>query len=138
MLSTLERILVLRTVSIFSEIDDDELSVLAPLVREVEVAAGEPVITEGEIGTTLFVIVSGRVRVHLGDRLIVERGDRTVFGELSALDAEPRSASITAMEDTLLFTLEQEALYELMSEHVELARGIIRVLCQRLRAMVDR
>lgn len=134
MLSTIEKVLILRTVGIFAEMQDDELSKLAPLVREVEVRAGERIISEGELGTTLYFIVHGGVRIHKADREITTLGERAIFGELAALDPEPRSASITALEDSLLFALEQEPLYVLMAEHVEVARGIIKVLCQRLRA----
>lgn len=133
-LSTIEKVLILRTVGIFAEMPDDELSRLAPLVRELKVRAGERIIDEGEPGTTLFLIVNGGVRVHKADREITRLGERAIFGELAALDPEPRSASITALEDSLLFALEQEPLYELMAEHVEVARGIIKVLCRRLRA----
>lgn len=137
MLSTIEKTLILRTVSIFAEIQDDELSKLAPLVREVRVRAGERIITAGEIGTTMYVIVNGSVRIHTEDRDISTLGERAVFGELATLDPEPRSASITALEDSLLFALEQESLYELMAEHIEVARGIIKVLCQKVRATIS-
>ena len=59
--------------------------------------------------------------------------EREVFGELAALDPEPRVASVTALEDTDLFRINQDALYELMAEHIEVARGIIHILCSRLR-----
>lgn len=62
--------------------------------------------------------------------------ERTVFGELAALDPEPRSATITAIEDCHLFKLEEGPLYDLMAEHVEVVRGIIRVLCRRMRSML--
>lgn len=116
---------------------DDELSKLAPLVREVEVRAGERIITAGEIGTTMYVIVNGSVRIHTENRDISTLGERAVFGELAALDPEPRSASITALENSLLFALEQESLYDLMAEHIEVARGIIKVLCQKVRATIS-
>lgn len=134
MLSIVEKTLILRTVSIFAEMQDDELSQLAPLVREVNVQANERIFSSGEISTTMYLIVNGSVRVHTEGRDIATLRERDVFGELAALDPEPRSASITALEDSLLFALEQESLYELMAEHVEVARGIIKVLCQRIRS----
>ena len=54
-------------------------------------------------------------------------------GELAALDTQPRNASVTALDETLLFSVNQEALYEIMAEHPVMLRGIIKVLCQRLR-----
>lgn len=54
-----------------------------------------------------------------------------MFGELSVLDPEQRNASISALEDTTLLRLEHDALFELMSERVEVAHAIIRFLVRR-------
>jgi CRP-like cAMP-binding protein len=83
----------------------------------------------------MYIVVDGRVRVHSEERTLRELGPRDIFGEMAALDPEPRSASVTAKVPTLLFRLEQEALYELMADRIEVVRGVIRVLCQRLRAV---
>ena len=55
---------------------------------------------------------------------------------MAVLDPEPRLASVTAVEDTRLFRLDQGAFYELMDDRIEVARGIIHVLSQHLRARV--
>ena len=74
-------------------------------------------------------------RIHVDDRLIAEVGERAVVGELAALSSEPRTASVTAADDSLLLTLDQESLFDLMLDQQEIARGIIRVLVGRLRAI---
>jgi CRP-like cAMP-binding protein len=61
-------------------------------------------------------------------------GKFDVFGEMAVLDPEPRSASVTAVEDTRLYTLGQEALFALIAGRSEIARGVIKILSQRLRA----
>jgi CRP-like cAMP-binding protein len=81
----------------------------------------------------MFIIINGRIRVHDGENTLVLLGERDFFGEMSVLDPEPRSASITAVEDSCLFRLKREALYELMLGYPEIAQGIIQVLCSRLR-----
>ena len=81
----------------------------------------------------MYIIIDGKVRVHDGDRVITTLEKRDVFGELAVIDPEPRSASVTATEETHIFRLDQDSLYELMAEHIEIARGIMRVLCRRLR-----
>ena len=82
----------------------------------------------------MYVIVSGKVRVHDGPRTIAELGERQVFGEMALLDREPRSASVTALEDTQLFRIEAEPFFELIDDRPEVARGIIRVLTGYVRA----
>ena len=134
MLLTIEKVLILKSVGIFSDVPDDALSDLAPLLKLTDVPAGATVIREQEIGSTLYVILDGKVRVYRGSRTIAELGERDVFGELSVLDPEPRSASVEALEDTRLFELRGDHLHELMATNPAVVRGIIRFMCRRIRA----
>ena len=136
MLLTIERVIILKTVNIFSEVPEEDLVEVASIVEELDIKAGEEIITKGDIGTSMYIIVTGKAKVHDGDKELAVLKERTVFGELAALDPEPRSASITAIEDCHLFKLEEGPLYDLMAEHVEVVRGIIRVLCRRMRSML--
>jgi CRP-like cAMP-binding protein len=61
-----------------------------------------------------------------------------VFGELSLLDADTRSATATAVTDCNLYKIDQEPFYELLDERPEVAIGFIKILSHRLRAMNDR
>jgi len=133
MFPTVERILILKSADIFSEVPDDQLVPLAAIVTEVEVRKGQAVFEKGDSGTAMFVVVEGTVRVHDGDRTLRELGPREVFGELSALDPEPRSASVTAVADTLLFRIDQEPLLELLTGQPGMVRGVIRTLARLVR-----
>jgi CRP-like cAMP-binding protein len=133
MLMTIERVVILKSVDIFAAIAEDYLIELARIANEEEYRAGDPIIRRGEIGTSMYIVVSGKVRIHVGDRVIAELGEREVIGELAALDPEERSADVTAVTDSKIFRIEGGSLYELMGEHSEVNRGVIRVLCRRLR-----
>lgn len=133
MLLTIEKIIILKTVTIFAQTPDDVLAEVASILEEVEVHAGDTIIEKDDLGKCMYIIIDGQVRVHDGDHTIAHLGARDIFGELAVLDPEPRSASVTAVTDTRLFRLDQEDFYELMSDRIEVVRGIIRVLCQRLR-----
>jgi HEAT repeat protein len=137
MLSLIERVLILKTVSTFAGIPDGTLAEAATLLEEQDLAAGETLFTKGEPGRCMYIIVAGRVRVHDGGRLLNELGERDIFGEMAVLDSAPRLASVEAAEATRLLRLDQDALYELMADHVEVARGIIQVLSGHLRARVQ-
>ena len=69
-------------------------------------------------------------------RLLNFLEERDVFGEMALLDPEPRLASVTAVEPTRLFRLDQSPFYQLIAERPEVASGIIRVLTRRLRNRV--
>jgi CRP-like cAMP-binding protein/HEAT repeat protein len=137
MLSTIEKVIILKTVSVFSQTPDDVLAVVAGLLEEVDVRADQQVFAKGDYGDCLYIIIRGRVRVHDGDRLLDELGERDVFGEMALLDPQPRLASVTASEAVHLFRLAEAPFYELISEQPEVAIGIIRVLTRRLRERVQ-
>lgn len=106
---------------------------VASVLEEVEFGPETEIFSKGDIGTSLYVVVSGSVRVFDEDRVIAILGESEVFGEMAALDPEPRMASVTAVEATLLLRMDNESLSELITEHADVALGIIRMLCRRLR-----
>src|SRR5437867_2117561 len=123
-MSTMENITVLRSLEIFRTIPQPELAKIASILKEREIAAGEDIIREGEMGTSMFIIVEGRVRVHLQGRQVAVLGSGSSFGELAALDPEPRSASVTALTESLLLELDGQELYTLMSKRMEVVRAL--------------
>jgi len=136
MLSTIEKVIILKTVDMFSQTPDDVLADVAGLLEEVDADEGEEIFQQGDLGDSMYVIVDGKVSVHDGERLLNYLGERNVFGEMALLDPEPRMASVTAVEPTRLFRLEQTPFYELISQRPEVATGIIRVLTGHLRNRV--
>ena len=120
---------------LFQYVKDDVLLGVASVLEEQLVKPGETVIQKGDLGTIMYMIVTGKLRAHDENRQIKELGGHEVFGELAALSPEKRIASVTALEETLLLKIGSEALYDLMEAQIELAKGIIQVLCQRVRSI---
>jgi hypothetical protein len=137
MLSIIEKVIILRTAAIFAGTADEVLADVAAVAAVAEARAGEVILTQGDIGDSMFIIASGRVRVHDGARHLNELATGDVFGEMALLDPETRSASVTAMEDTLLLRLDQQVLFELIEDRPEVALGLLRVLSRRLRLLVQ-
>ncbi len=136
-LSPMERVLFLRKVPLFAELPPPDLLPIASIAKEVVFADGERIAARGDPGDVMHVIVDGSVDVVAGDaRVLATRAAGDVVGEMALLDAEPRSASVTAVEDTQLFRLDQEPFYELMADRVEVAHGIIRMLTRYVRARI--
>jgi hypothetical protein len=133
MLLAIEKVMVLKSVAIFSKVPDEVLANLASVMEEVEVQAGDEIYSKDGEGQTMYIIVDGKVRVHDGDQTFVTLGERDFFGELTTLDPEPPLATVTADAETRLLGLNGDVLYELMSDHSAVLRGIIHVLCERLR-----
>jgi CRP-like cAMP-binding protein len=136
MLSPTERIDLLRRVNIFDETPTEVLAEVADLLELVEYPAGEAIIVKDETGDCMYFIVSGKVQIHDGARLLNYLTTPDVFGETALLDAQPRSASVTAVDDTALLRLSQAEFYELMANRPEFSRGVIRVLSRHMRERV--
>jgi CRP/FNR family cyclic AMP-dependent transcriptional regulator len=135
MLSTLEKVFILKIVDIFAETPEEALAEVSSILEEMEVKKGETVFEKGDPGHSLYIIFEGYVRVHDGQQTLSELGGQDIFGEMALLEAETRSASVTALEDTHLLRLDQAPFYELMADQNEVTWGIIRVLVRRLRVL---
>ncbi|MEC4984157.1 MAG: cyclic nucleotide-binding domain-containing protein [Oscillatoria sp. PMC 1068.18] len=135
MLSSFERLLFIRRVSIFQELRDEFLVQLASAMDEVAFPLNHTIFEEGEEGRSLYIVVSGRVKVHLGDRELAQLEKGTFFGEMSLFDAQPRSASVTTLDKCDCLTLNQLQLQDAIEETPEIAVNITRALSRRIREL---
>ena len=133
MLSSFERLLFIRRVSIFQELRDEFLVKLASVMDELSFPAQHLIFEEGEEGRSLYIVVSGRVKVHLGEQNLAQLEGGAIFGEMSVFDAEPRSASVTTLEACECLRLNQLQLQDAIEETPEIAVNVIRGLSRRVR-----
>ena len=136
-MNTFEKLLFLKSMPLFKYVKDDVLLGVATVLEEQLVKPGDLIIQKGEFGSTMYMIVMGKVKVHDGDYLLKEMGDHEVFGELAALAPEKRIASVTALAESVLLKISNIILYDLMEMQTALAKGIIQVLCQRVRSIAS-
>jgi hypothetical protein len=134
---TIEKVILLKGVNMFSKTSEELLTEVAFILEEVELKPGEVVFEKGDVGESMYIIVDGRVRVYDGDKTINHLGKKEIFGELVLLDPEPRSASVQAVEETRLFRLDRDTFFELMADNIGVVSGVMEVLCQRLRRMTN-
>lgn len=133
MITTVEKVLFLKSIDLFSQIPGEDLAAVALISTEEQRDQGDEIFAEGEAGDALYLVIDGKVRVHKADRVIAELGERECFGEMAILDPAPRSATVTAVIATSLLRIAREDFQEIMVEKPEIAQGIIQVLTRRLR-----
>lgn len=133
-----EKVLILKSLSIFKNTPEHILADLAPLMQEEEYEKGTIIFEEGAIGDCMYIIHKGDVKIHKGNTVLAVLSEKEVFGELALLDPETRSASATTNSYCILFRIDQEPLYDLIEIRTEVARGFIKILCQRLRAQNEK
>ena len=129
---------VLRRIPLFELFDSEEIASLAQHLEEVRYLAGQQVLTDGDAGGTMFIVTAGRVELYLknvaGERVqlgVVEPGE--LFGELSLLDNQPRSANARAIENTELVEIDRDDLQKLVAAHPAAALDMMAILGKRMR-----
>lgn len=136
-MDTFEKMLFLKSMPLFKYVKDEVLIDVASVIEEEVVPQGELIIQKGDLGTTMYMIVTGKVKIHDENRILKEMEDHEVFGELAALVPEKRIASVTAIEETFLLKIDMSTIYDLMQMKINLASGIIHVLCDRTRSIAS-
>ncbi|MDX6664553.1 MAG: family transcriptional regulator, cyclic receptor protein [Solirubrobacteraceae bacterium] len=95
----------LKTIGIFSSLDDEAREAVSKLAAEVSVPEGKELVREGDYSYDLIAIEEGTAKVHHGDELIAELGPGDVVGEMGVLERQQRNASVTATSPMMLVTL---------------------------------
>jgi len=137
----LENIQFLKSVPIFSELDDASLEKVSKLGTVQSFVKDAVILSEQEAGSALFVIVSGKVKIS---RVSNDNLDKEVilsllnpsdfFGEMALLDGLKRSATVTAMEESKVFIIQRNDFLDLLKTHPEVSISLLQELTQRLRA----
>jgi len=131
----LKRIDLLANVGIFSETVPDVLEEIANVLNEIKIRKGHKIFEKGDIGDALYIIQSGKFKVHDGNHVISRMSTGQVFGEFALFDREVRSASVTAEEPSVLLELSLDDFYNVMNKKTEVIRGVLRKVIRRIREM---
>ncbi|MGH2723613.1 MAG: Crp/Fnr family transcriptional regulator [Actinomycetota bacterium] len=126
---------LLAKVPLFSACTDDELDRIAQLAQQVSATPGETFMEEGQPGGAFFVIERGTAAVSLGGKELARLTDGDFFGEMALIDQGPRSATVTAQGDMELWRIEPSDFDALLDDVPFVARQILKVLSNRLRAL---
>ncbi|QMU28324.1 Crp/Fnr family transcriptional regulator [Adhaeribacter radiodurans] len=131
----IEKVLTLRSSEIFHNTPEAELVELASVLEELYLEPNETLFKKGDVGECMYFIYKGQIRIHDENLTLAVLEENEILGELSVLDAETRSASATALQETILLKLEQEPFYDIMMTNAEVLKGILKTLGRRLRIM---
>jgi len=128
----------LRGVEILNGFSSPDLMRLAQMCQLVKYQRAEKIFEESQPGGTLYVVMSGRIKIYGTSQqgrsktfAYLEPGD--FFGEMSLIDEEVRSASASALTDSVLITLKREDFRKLLLSRPEMALALMRTLSSRLR-----
>ncbi len=120
-------------VSLFNKAEEAVLLHLAEKTIIKNYAFDEAIINKGDVGDAMFLILSGRLKVHDHEHQVATLETGELFGELSLLDREPRSMSVTALEPIQLGIIHRDDFFEVLEQYPGMTQDIISVLNKRLR-----
>ncbi len=131
--STIERVLLLKGVDLFHKFDSEELLPLAVAMEEVRFEAGKRFITQGEVGTCLYILATGEASIVMqGVGEVARRGPCDTIGEMAVISNNPRTADCIALTPLSALRLDSDVFWELLADKPILSQGVILVLAQRL------
>ena len=135
----MKELIALKRVPLFSTLTLEQLSSIDRLMVTRHYAKGESIFLKGDVGSELFVVLEGEIRVHLdheGQEVSLARlGPSSVLGEMAVFDDQPRSAGAQASENTTVRVLRRDRLHALVHEHPEVLIEFVKNLSQRIRVM---
>lgn len=133
----MERVLFLKNVEMFKNIDTEKLMVIAGIAKDVAFSRGELVSRQNDVGDALYIVRQGSLRV------IREKGEqRTVlsilgpgdcFGAWGLFGNHPRSATAEANEDTRLLMIRRAEFKEVLYEYPEITYNLLEIFSELLR-----
>jgi CRP/FNR family cyclic AMP-dependent transcriptional regulator len=130
--------LLLRNVPLFAVLPESQLALLTSLVGRKSFPRGATIIAAGDMTDSLYVIISGRLKVMMSDDegrevILAMLGPNEFFGEMGLLDDHPRSATVVALEACELLSLSKRDFKKCLEDNFELAMTVMRGLVRRLR-----
>ncbi|OEU69609.1 MAG: Crp/Fnr family transcriptional regulator [Desulfovibrio sp. S3730MH75] len=145
-----------KSIPIFDGLSDEELSHVREIFTEVAVRAGTHIISEGEEGDEMFILIDGKVKISKAmlikgmslplsevknPRKVLANLDGTtfpVFGEIALIDNDQRSATVTVVEDSDFLITNRDIFFNLIQKHPVTGSKLLLKIGKRLSATVRR
>jgi CRP/FNR family cyclic AMP-dependent transcriptional regulator len=133
-----ERTSTFKAVPFFTLLSERELDVIRAVSTEKSYPKNAVVLTEGEMGDSLYMIQSGKVKVFIGDEdgreiILKIMGPGAFFGEMSMIDKQPRSASVTTIEPSTFQVLTHAMFEKCVEQAPHIAQVVMQILAHRVR-----
>ena len=135
-LTTIEKLIFLKSVDIFEHATIEQLGRIAGLTEEARFESGQAIFKEGEPGDALYLVLSGRVLIERNGVTIREIEERDAFGTLEVLDFNPRAATAKAAGQVRALKLDGRQFHDLLALDIEMVESVFRMLCGHIRKIL--
>ncbi len=135
-LTTIEKLIFLKSVDIFEHATIEQLGRIAGLTEEARFESGQTIFKEGDPGDALYLVLSGRVLIERNGVTIREIEERDAFGTLEVLDFHPRAATAKAAGHVRALKLDGRQFHDLLALDIEMVESVFRMLCGHIRKIL--
>ena len=124
---------LIASVPLFEGLSRGELAEVAKLMDEIDVPAGQVLMTQGDIGQQMFVVARGRVAVDRNGEKVNEMGPGGAVGEMALISEGPRNATVTTLEPSLLLVADHRGFHSLMDVSPTIRKRVLDGLANKIR-----
>ncbi len=121
--------------TLFRKVSPEMLKELVKKMKITNHNPGETIINKDDVGYTMYFIMSGEVKIHDKEHLLARLGNGEFFGEMSILDREPRSMSVTAIEPSITGSILRNDFFEVLNRYPGMTVELIGFISRRLRKL---
>lgn len=134
----LQALLLRHLPDLLGEIEPSAIALLLQHLEWVEIAAGQPLMNQGDPGDAMYLLVSGRLRTYIANEFGEQRAVREIargqiVGEMSLFTDEPRSATLVAIRDSVLVRLSKQHFKQLLGVSEQISIALTRQIIARLK-----
>ncbi|MGV1098649.1 ATP-binding protein [Thiovibrio sp. JS02] len=123
----------LKQIDLFHFFSEEELNSFARKVKKVPLASGEVLFREGEQGQEMYILLSGLLKIFRGNRVIDIIRPGNYIGEMAIIEKQPRSASVAALEDSVLLRVPYTVFAEYFAQQPKSLVAMMQTLSKRIR-----
>jgi CRP-like cAMP-binding protein len=138
MFTTIEKVIFLQNVDVFSHVSTEQLAFVAAIAEEVSYLQNDTIFEVDQPSDALYLVLDGKVKLHRDGDEITTAEAKDAFGTWSLFDDEPRVATATAVEDSRLLRIDRDEFLDLLSDHTEITQAVLKNIAGRMRGLIDR
>ncbi len=137
-LTTLDRAIRLQEVDLFSELETDELALVASIAAQIECQQGEVLFKKNTPSNALYVVLSGRIEMSRGGQPMFTVGADETVGNWAFFDKQLSVSTATASQTSWVLRIEAQDFFDLLADNTDMTPSVFQALFKRVRSLLVR
>jgi len=133
----IEKVILMQSIELFSDVPTEQLSYLAEIAEVRNIDVGEVLFRENDPSDALYILSSGEINMIKNGEIVYEIGEYEAVGTLGFFDQEPRIFTAECKAKCKMLEIDSTAFFDLLEERIHIARYLLKFFVKRLRAMYD-